>query len=96
MRTLIALFLVLMASIACASPCDGIDRSLTPAQSAALAPIISEQRQAKSVEVLQSYRYESWSIIYIDTPEADRAFLLSPIGIKEPGMIGVMEPVLGS
>jgi hypothetical protein len=27
---------------------------------------------------------------------SDNLAALSPIGIKEPGMIGVMEPVLGS
>jgi hypothetical protein len=30
-----------------------------------------------------------------NAPEFEKMFL-SPIGIKEPGMIGVMEPVLGS
>ncbi len=33
---------------------------------------------------------------YRENRDRDGASGVSPIGIKEPGMIGVMEPVLGS
>ena len=75
-------FLEVVASIAvassawAASPCDGVNRSLTNERKAALAPEIAKQLRYKRVDVLQSFRTGDWSIIYVDTHESDEAFLL--------------------
>src|SRR5271168_1716686 len=60
-----------------ASPCDGVDRSLTNKRKVALAPEIARQLDASSVDVLQSFRTGDWSIIYVDSHKADEAFLFS-------------------
>jgi hypothetical protein len=58
-----------------ASPCDGVDRGLTDKSKAEWAPVIAKQLHAQKVDVLQSFRFEDWSIIYVDTHESDNAFL---------------------
>ncbi len=58
-----------------ASPCDGVNRSLTNGRKALLAPAIARQMGYKSVDVLQSFRSGDWSIIYVDTHESDETFL---------------------
>lgn len=58
-----------------ASPCDSIDRSLTDKSRAEWAHVIEKQLHAKRVDVLQSFRFEGWSIIYVDSREADETFL---------------------
>lgn len=73
-------FLWLIASAACiASPCDSIDRSLSPERKAVLAPVVTKQiaRQIdiQSAEVLESYYYKGWYILYVDPKTADEAFL---------------------
>lgn len=75
MRALPIIFLLSTISVAHATPCDGIDRSLTPERRVALAPAIAKELSSRSLDVLQSFRSDSWSIIYVDTHEADRAFL---------------------
>lgn len=75
----IVLLLVVGATIApsawSASPCDGVDRSLMSKTKSALAPEIARQLHAQRADVLQSFRFEGWSIIYVDSHEADNAFL---------------------
>jgi hypothetical protein len=75
MRAVPIILLLSTISVARATPCDGIDRGLTAERSAALARAIAEELHTKTVDVLQSYSNDSWSILYIDTHEADRAFL---------------------
>lgn len=79
MRTLLAFIfmpvLVAISSVAFASPCDGVDRQLDKERKIALEPVIAKQLQATKVDVLQSFRMDSWSIIYVDTHEADEASL---------------------
>lgn len=58
-----------------ASPCDGVDRGLTGKSRAEWAPVIARQFHAQKVDVRQSFRFEDWSIIYVDTHESDNAFL---------------------
>jgi hypothetical protein len=58
-----------------ASPCDTVERSLTDKSKAALSPEIAKQLRAQRVDVLQSFRFEGWTIIYVDSHEADEAFL---------------------
>ncbi len=64
-----------MASVASASPCDGVDHHLSDETKTALAPALAKQLNVSVVDVLQSYRLGRWSIIYVDTHEADEAFL---------------------
>ena len=64
-----------------ASPCDGVSRSLTDERRTALAPGIARQLEASfgrpvaKVDVLQSFQFGGWDIIYVDTHESDEAFL---------------------
>jgi len=67
--------LAMLAPAAFATPCDGIDRGLTPERSAALAATISRQLNSDKTVVLQSYTSDSWSIIYVGPQAADRVFL---------------------
>lgn len=79
MRTLIAFILVPVliatSSVAFSSPCDGVDRQLDKERKVELEPVIAKQLQASKVDVLQSFRMDNWSVIYVDTHEADEAFL---------------------
>ena len=65
----------LLSLAASASPCDGVDRTLTDARKTELAPAIAKQIKVRSVEVLQSYRDQSWHIIYAKTPVSENAFI---------------------
>lgn len=67
--------IVTISSVACAAPCDGVTRSLSKERAAALAPVIAKQLHVSSVDVLQSFRVDNWSIIYVDTHESDEVFL---------------------
>jgi hypothetical protein len=58
-----------------ASPCGKVDRSLTDSSKAALAPVIARQIHSQRVDVLQAFRLESWTIIYVDSHDADESFL---------------------
>lgn len=58
-----------------ATPCTGIDRTLTDAQKHAWAPVIARQLKIANVDVLQSFREKSWRVIYIDTHQSDNGFL---------------------
>ena len=70
----IATSMALLSQIANASPCDGIDRTLTSERKLELAPVIAKQIKVKSVDVLQSYREGTWHIIYAKTPVSENAF----------------------
>jgi hypothetical protein len=58
-----------------ASPCDGVNRSLTTERKMVLAPEIAKQFQFKSVDVLQSFQASGWSIFYVDTHESDDVYM---------------------
>lgn len=64
-----------VAAASAAPPCDGVDRSLSAEHQAAWAPEIARQLEVKRVEVLQSFRYGGWSIIYVETFVSDEQFL---------------------
>jgi hypothetical protein len=75
-RSAVAAFFAVCASGAwAASPCDGVDRSLTMMLQAAWAPEIAKQLGMKSVYVLQAFRFKGWSIIYVDTRQTDQVYL---------------------
>jgi hypothetical protein len=73
------LFLLVTVLSACASkpPCSDVNREdITPSQRRALEPEITRQLGApKRVQVLQSFRFEDWGIIYVNTYMSDEAFL---------------------
>lgn len=58
-----------------ASPCDSVDRGLTDNSKAEWVPVIASRLHAQKVDILQSFRLEDWSIIYVDAHESDNAFL---------------------
>ena len=75
-----ALALGLIAIIAApiswaATPCDGIDRKITPQRQTAIAPHIAKQLQVKKADVLKSFQYRGWSIFYVETHETDEAYV---------------------
>ena len=72
---LIALSATAASVMAYASPCDGVDRTLTDAHKQQLAPVIAKQIKVRSVDVLQSYRDDKWHIIYVKTHVTENAFI---------------------
>lgn len=78
-----ALILSVATSAQClASPCDGVDRSLSPQRKAILEPSIAKQLGVRSTEVLESFRADKWTILLVGAPQADDLFLFysqSPI-----------------
>ncbi|MFO1368127.1 MAG: hypothetical protein U1F46_03955 [Marinagarivorans sp.] len=67
--------LIAVSSLASASPCVGVDRQLDKKHKVALGKVIAKRLQAKKLTVLQSFRLDNWSIIYVASHEADEAFL---------------------
>ncbi len=67
--------IVTVSAALAASPCDGVDRSLTNDRKGAQVPAIAKQLKYKRVDVLQSFRDGNWQIIYVDTHESDNGFL---------------------
>ena len=64
-----------VAAASAAPPCDGVDRSLSAEHQSAWAPEIARQLEVQRVEVLQSFRYGGWSIVYVETFVSDEQFL---------------------
>lgn len=77
MRRYVFSVLLLTALSACASepPCAGVSRSLPDARKEALAPEIAKQLGVSKVDVLQSFGFKEWNIIYVNTHQSDEAFL---------------------
>lgn len=78
LATVLAFAVILTTTVtaACAaSPCDGVNRNLSNQRKTALARTIAKQLQVPAVDVLESFRVGGWSIIYVDTHQADQAFL---------------------
>jgi hypothetical protein len=57
------------------SSCGGVDRGLSDEHKAALATAIAKQLNVSKVDVLGSFKSGDWSIINVDSHEADEAFL---------------------
>ncbi len=77
-------FVILIAGAATASaatPCTGVDRSLTSQQKSAVTPEIAKQLKARNVDVLQSLRVGGWSIFYVDTHQSDEVYVFY---VKDP------------
>lgn len=77
MRQFIFAMLIFAALPVCASepPCTSVSRSLTVERKEALSPAIAKQLGMPSVDVLQSFKFGDWSIIYVDTHQSDEVFL---------------------
>ena len=60
---------------ASATPCDGVDRDLSDAHKAQWASPIAKQLGVAKVDVLQSFAFGGWHIVYVNTYETDEAFL---------------------
>jgi hypothetical protein len=72
---LLLIFYLALASSALGAPCSQVDRSLNEKTKLALAPVIATQLDVEYVDVLQSYRLDAWSIIYVDAHKGDELFL---------------------
>ena len=72
----VALALCFMCSChALATPCSGVERTLTQERKGELSPAVATQLNIESAEILQSYHYHGWFIIYVETHVSDEAFL---------------------
>ena len=58
-----------------AAPYPEIDRSLDSKLASELSPIIAKQLQKSRVNVLQSFKFEKWTILYVIPSGADEAYL---------------------
>jgi hypothetical protein len=75
MRSLLLIGLLLGAGVAVASPCDSVKRDLSESQRAEWAAVIAKQLDVPKVTVLQSFRSNAWTIVYVTTPNSDPPFL---------------------
>jgi hypothetical protein len=75
MRHWLAILIFVISLPLGATPCASIDRSLTPAQKQAWAPVIAKQLKLGKVDVLQVFHQHNWRVIYVGTSRSDNAFL---------------------
>jgi hypothetical protein len=54
---------------------DGVDSSLSIETKVMLAPVIAEQLQTTTVDVLSSLKSGAWTILYVNPHDADESFL---------------------
>lgn len=66
--------LATLASCGAATPCSGIDRSLTVSQKTAYGRAVASSLHVGTVEVLQSFRFDNWRILYVETGNSDETF----------------------
>jgi len=72
---LIGLAASLIVSVANATPCDGIDRSLSEKRKAELAPAIAKEEKIEKVKILETFRSGDWTIIFIENYVSDEPYL---------------------
>lgn len=58
-----------------ASPCDGVDRTLSDIDRREWPAPIATQLGVAKVDVLQSLAFGGWHIVYVNTHQSDQAFL---------------------
>jgi RHS repeat-associated protein len=58
-----------------AADCRGIDRALADDVKASLAPVVATQLHIDGVDILQSFKSDGWTILYVDPHTADEVFL---------------------
>jgi hypothetical protein len=71
----ILVFMAATPAMWAASSCYGVKRGLTNTYKRALSPKIAKELHLKSADVLQSFQFGKWNIIYVDTHESDEQFL---------------------
>ncbi len=75
MRVFLFSLLAIFTISACAAPCTGVDRSLDQNRKKQLAPVIAKQLNITSADILQSFKYQSWYIIFVETHVSDEPYL---------------------
>lgn len=80
MRTVLALLLIGALSSACgaATPCDGVDVSMSREQQDVWSNAVAHQMGLPSVQLLKAFRLGGWGIIYVDTQQSDEVYLFYP------------------
>ena len=58
-----------------ATPCDGVDRSLTAQRQAQLEVAIARERGRKRVRVSESFMSDGWFVLFTDASEGDEPYL---------------------
>jgi len=81
------IFVVFGIPTASASPCDGIDRSLTRERKINLAPVIARQLHAQKLHILGSFRSNNWNIILVRTYVEEDVFLFYADDPKTNGYV---------
>lgn len=72
---LILLFFGLGVFSVTGSPSTDIDRSLDKNLAIKLSENVAKQLHKPRVDVLQSFKFKSWTILYVNTHDADETFL---------------------
>lgn len=70
-----------------ATPCEGVDRDFSKKGNGRLTNAIKKQLRLKTVDVLQTFGSEGWTIVYVDTKVSDEPYLFyssDPILARKP------------
>ncbi len=57
-----------------AYPCEGVDRQLNPGEKEKLASAVASSEELAKAEVLESFSFNAWKIVYVNTYESDEAY----------------------
>ena len=57
------------------SACVGINREITSQSKAILTPVIAQQLHVRTVEILESFKIDRWSIYYVNPIQADSVYV---------------------
>lgn len=57
------------------TPCNGVDRSLNESRKKELASVIAKQERLESVDVIQLFEADGWTIVYVNTHVSDEPYL---------------------
>lgn len=69
------------------TPCNGVDRNLSESRKKELAAAILKQEKLERANVLQSFKIDGWTIVYVNTYISDEPYLFysgDPIMAKRP------------
>ncbi len=69
------------------TPCNGVDRSLSESRKKELASAIIRQEGLERADVMQSFKSDGWTIVYVNTYISDEPYLFysgDPIMAKRP------------
>lgn len=77
MKKIITLLLIAIIHLGCTAQesCKQVDRSLTSTQKLLLAPVIAKQLGVPKTNILESFRLNEWSVIFVDTHQSDEVYL---------------------